>query len=321
MDITDDENIPTETSFYEAEKGDIDPNIQIEVLKQKIKVDEKQHQNEKEEMKSEMNQVEKHWKFKNEILSIELDNKEDKIRELTRANSKSNSLVKKLNWEKDQLKQKGEELEKQISLREETIREMSITYQGTMSALEKKQEEMRKEIVSLKEELELVKREKENKNEELLSYMIMIGSKIEDMDREAKEGRKQLKQEMEEREKDAQRREKLREDYWTRKEAKREEEEKKREQRFNNKLQHYFSGYGKGKESKNPQKGRVIVKEAQNLQVGGGNNIYYRQTPRWQQDTSHRGNVQPPTRISVPNGNAQPPCKKGTNERFANYKN
>lgn len=154
MDITDDENIPTETSFYEAEKGDIDPNIQIEVLKQKIKVDEKQHQNEKEEMKSEMNQVEKHWKFKNEILSIELDNKEDKIRELTKANSKSNSLVKKLNWEKDQLKQKGEELEKQISLREETIREMSITYQGTMSALEKKQEEMRKEIVSLKEELE-----------------------------------------------------------------------------------------------------------------------------------------------------------------------
>lgn len=321
MDITDDENIPTETSFYEAEKGDIDPNIQIEVLKQKIKVDEKHHQNEKEEMKSEMNQAEKHWKFKIEILSFELDNKEDKIRELTKANSKSNSLVKKLNWEKDQLKQKGEELEKQISLREETIREMSITYQGTMSALEKKQEEMRKEIVSLKEELELVKREKENKKEELLSYIIMLGSKIEDMDREAKEERKQLKQEMEEREKDAQRREKLREDYWTRKEAKREEEEKKREQRFNNKLQHYFSGYGKGKESKNPQKGRVIVKEAQNLQVGGGNNIYYRQTPRWQQDTSHRGNVQPPTRISVPNGNAQPPCKKGTNERFANYKN
>lgn len=67
--------------------------------------------------------------------------------------------MEKLNRDTDQLKKSVEELQNELSLKEETMRDMSTNHKEIL-------EKQRIEIISLKERLEEVKTEKDNKDKE-----------------------------------------------------------------------------------------------------------------------------------------------------------
>lgn len=177
-------------------------------------------------------------KHEKENLTISLENKDDKVKQLTIANRKKDSLLEKLNWDKDQIEKREEKLRNEISLREETIRDMSINHKETMEILEKQ----RIEIMNLKERLEEVKTEKDNKDRELVTYIKMMNSKIDDVKKEATLREEKLEQKMDERER-------KREEDWKQREALRAEEEKRKEQNLNEQLQNILTEIVNGKEN------------------------------------------------------------------------
>lgn len=306
-----DESISTKPSVNGNGKGANNETIRIEVLEKKIKVDAKQQENEKEKIRCEMKETVNTLKHENENLTINLENKDDKIRQLTIANRKKDSLLEKLNWEKDQLKKREEKLRNEISLREETIRDMSINHKETMEILETQ----RIEIMNLKERLEEVKTEKDNKDRELVTYIKMMNSKIDDVKKEAILREEKLEQKMDERER-------KREEDWKQREALRAEEEKRKEQKLNEQLQNILTEVVNVKENNsNPQKDRVFINDAQNLQVGGRNRFFFRQTSCRQLD---KVKVTPQTQLSFPPGYSyaqpQPLTKKRSKSKLLKYR-
>lgn len=240
-------------------------------------------------------------KHENENLTINLENKDDKIKELTIANRKKDSLLEKLNWDKDQIKKREEKLRNEIFLREETIRDMSINHKETMEILEKQ----RIEIMCLKERLEEVKTEKYNKDKEIVTYIKMMNSKIDDVKKEAILREEKLEQKLDERER-------KREEDWKQREALRAEEEKRKEQNLNKQLQNILTEIVNVKENNsNPQTDRININHAKNLQVGGRNQVFFRPPPCRQLD---KVKATPQTQLSFPPGNSyaqpQPLTKK-----------
>lgn len=212
--------------------------------------------------------------------------------------------LEKLNRDTDQLKKSVEELQNELSLKVETMRDMSINHNEIL-------EKQRIEIINLKERLEEVKTEKDNKDKELLTYMMMMNSKIDDVEKEAKLRDKKLQQKMDERER-------KREEDWKQREDLRAEAEKRKEQTLNEKLQNILTEVVNVKENNsNPQKGRVFINDAQNLQVGGRNRLIIRR----QLD---KVKVTPQTQLSFPPGYSyaqpQPLTKKRPKSKLLKYR-
>lgn len=258
-----------------------------------------------------MTETLKTLKHEIENLTISHENKDDKVKQLTIANRKKDSLLEKLNWDKDQIEKREEKLRNEIFLLQETIRDMSINHKETMEILETQ----RIEIMSLKERLEEVKTEKYNKDKELVTYIKMMNSKIDDVKKEATLREEKLEQKMEERER-------KREEDWKQREALRAEEEKRKEQNLNEQLQNILTEIVNGKENNsNPQKDRIYINDAKNLQVGGRNRFFFRQTSCRQLD---KVKVTPQTQLYFPPGNSyaqpQPLTKKRPKGKLLKYR-
>lgn len=216
--------------------------------------------------------------------------------------------MEKLNKDTDQLKKTVEELQNELSLKEETMRDMSTNHKEIL-------EKQRIEIISLKERLEEVKTEKDNKDKELLTHIKMMNSKIDDVKKEAILREEKLEQKMDERER-------KREEDWKQREDLRAEAEKRKEQTLNEKLQNILTEVKNVKENNsNPQKGRVFINDAQNLQVGGRNRLIIRQTSCRQLD---KVKVTPQTQLSFPPGYSyaqpQPLTKKRPKSKLLKYR-
>lgn len=112
---------------------------------------------------------------------------------------------------------------------------------------------------------------------------------------------------------------KIRDEEAKRKEQNMEERERKRDEQF---LQ-ILSAVNNFKDNKNSQNDGVFIKEAQNLQVGGGNRIFVRgKSPRKKPDTPPKGKVQPFKQYMFPaNTNYKQPLNRAKiHNRLSQYK-
>lgn len=80
MAIENDMYPATETKVNKDRKRNVDENIRIEVLEEKIKIDSKNHEKEKRKITSEKDEAVKSLEAENEHLKIEVANKKDKIK-------------------------------------------------------------------------------------------------------------------------------------------------------------------------------------------------------------------------------------------------
>lgn len=135
---------------------------------------------------------------------------------------------------------------------------------------------------------------------------------IEEMRRQAKIQGEKLEQNMEERER-------KRDEETKRKDQNMEERERKRDEQ----LQQILSAVNNFKDNKNSQNDGVFIKEAQNLQVGGGNRIVVRgKSPRKKPDTPPKGKAQPFKQYMFPaNTNFKQPLNRAKiHNRLSQYK-
>lgn len=345
MVIDREEHPATETREYQDRKRNVDENIRIEVLEEKIKIDSRNHEKEKRKITSEKDEAVKSLEAENEHLKIEVANKIDKIRQLDIANDKKEFLLKKndqkmkeLRQEKDQLKQRADDLQRKISRLEDTRKEMSERYQETITTVKKQQEEITKmniKIDGLKEELALVRAERDARDameEQLLSQMKSMETKMEEINRDTRAREKELERRMDEKEKrrdeEAKRRERLRNEESERREAKREEDARRNNQRLHEQLDKVLNEVSNSKtelrreirENAKPQNDGFIITESKNLQVHSGNHYYMNQTSRKKPDTLSRGKVQPQIRYSFPSSIGIPLPRSGINNKIPTYK-
>lgn len=335
----------TETRVNKDRKRNVDENIRIEVLEEKIKIDSKNHEKEKRKITSEKDEAVKSLEAENEHLKIEVANKNDKIRQLDIANDKKEFLLKKndqkmkeLRQERDQLKQRADDLQREISRLEDTRREMSEKYQETITTVKKQQEEitmMKVKIDDLKEELALVRAERDARDareEQLLSQMKSMETKMEEINRNAKAREKEQERRMDEREKkrdeEAKRRERLLNEEWERREAKREEDARRNNQKLHEQLDRVLGEVLNSKtelrreirENSKPKNDGFIITESKNLQVQSGNHYYMGPTSRKKTETLSRGKVQPQIRFSFPSSISIPPPRSRINNKMPTYK-
>lgn len=335
----------TETRVNKDRKRNIDENIRIEVLEEKIKIDSKNHEKEKRKITSEKDEAVKSLEAENEHLKIEVANKNDKIRQLDIANDKKEFLLKEkskqikgLRQERDELKQREDDLQREISRLKDKQRETSEKYQETTTTVEKQQEEitmMKVKIDYLTEELALVRAAKDARDareEQLLTQMKSMEIKMEQINRDTKAREKELERRMDEKEKrrdeEAKRRERLLNEEWERKEAKREEDARRNDQR----LYDFFDRVlGEVKNSKTelqreirehskPKNDGFIITESKNLQVQSGNHYYMGPTSRKKNEILSRGKVQPQIRFSFPSSIGIPQPRSGINNKMPTYK-
>lgn len=347
MAIENDMYPATETKVNKDRKRNVDENIRIEVLEEKIKIDSKNHEKEKRKITSEKDEAVKSLEAENEHLKIEVANKKDKIKQLDIANGKKdfllkekNKQVKELQQERDELKQRADDLQREISRLEDTRREMSEKFQETTITVEKQQEEitiMKVKIDDLKEKLALVQAERDARDareEQLLSQMKSMETKMEEINRNAKAREKEQERRMDEREKkrdeEAKRRERLLNEEWERREAKREEDARRNNQRMYDQLDRVLCEVLNSKtelrreirEHSKPKNDGFFITESKNLQVQSGNHYYMGPTSpsRKKTETLSRGKVQPQTRFSFPSGIGVSLPRSGINNKMPNYK-
>lgn len=337
----------TETRVNKDRKRNVDENIRIEVLEEKIKIDSKNHEKEKRKITSEKDEAVRSLEAENEHLKIEVANKNDKIRQLDIANGKKEFLLKKndqkmkeLRQERDELKQRADDLQREITRLEDTRREMSEKFKETTATVEKQQEEITKmkvKIDDLKEKLALVQEERDARDareEQLLSQMKSMETKMEEINRNAKAREKEQERRMDEREKkrdeEAKRRERLLNEEWERREAKREEDARKNNQRMYDQLDRVLGEVLNSKtelrreirEHSKPKNDGFVITESKNLQVQSGNHYYMGPTSpsRKKPETLSRGKVQPQIRFSFPSSIGVSLPRSGINNKMPNYK-
>lgn len=335
----------TETRVNKDRKKNVDENVRIEVLEEKIKIDSKNHEKEKRKITSEKDEAVKSLEAENEHLKIEVANKNDKIRQLDIANDKKEFLLtkndqkmKELRQERDELKQRADDLKREISRLEDTRKEMSEKYQETITTVKKQQEEltmMKIKINNLKEELALVRAERDARDareEQLLTQMKSMEIKMEQINRDTKTREKELERRMDEKEKrrdeEAKRRERLLNEEWERKEAKREEDARRNNQRLYDYLDRVIGEVKNSKtelqreirEHSKPKNDGFIITESKNLQVQSGNHYYMGPTSRKKTEIVSKGKVQPQIRFSFPSSIGIPPPRSGINNKMPTYK-
>lgn len=337
----------TETRVNKDRKRNVDENIRIEVLEEKIKIDSKNHEKEKRKITSEKDEAVSSLEAENEHLKIEVANKNDKIRQLDIANGKKEFLLKKndqkikeLRKERDEFKQRADDLQREISRLEDTSREMSEKFKETTTTVEKQQEEitmMKVKIDDLKEELALVRAERDARDaleEQLLSQMKSMETKMEEINRNAKAREKEQERRMDEREKkrdeEAKRRERLLNEEWERREAKQEEDARRNNQRMHDQFERVIGEVFNIKtevkreirEHSKPKNDGFVITESKNLQVQSGNHFYMGPTSpsRKKTESFFRGKVQPQTRFSFPSSIGVSLPRSGINNKMTIYK-
>lgn len=194
----------------------------IEVLETKIKVDSKNHENEKEKIIKEKDQEIRSLEAKNESLLNELDMKGEKMRQLDFSNKNKDSQIQKnyhyteeLKKEYEVLKKRADNLEIEISLLEEKRSKLTEIVQRN----EENKISMETEIHSLKRELDLVRAAK-------LEQEIIIAQ----IQREARDCDQKWEERMNRQEEDQKRNERLRDEKWDDRTKKEEQKAVEREE-------------------------------------------------------------------------------------------
>ncbi|XP_078318005.1 uncharacterized protein LOC144620607 [Crassostrea virginica] len=135
-------------------------NVRIEVLERKIKVDSKNHENEKEKIIKEKDRDISSLEAKNESLLSELDMKTEKIRQLDLSNKKKDNQLQVNHYYTEKLKKEYESLKKRADTLEKIIEEKCRQQEEIVQSNDENKVSMEAQIRSLKKELDLVKAEK-----------------------------------------------------------------------------------------------------------------------------------------------------------------
>ncbi|XP_061192767.1 golgin subfamily A member 6-like protein 22 [Saccostrea echinata] len=316
-------------------------NVRIEVLEEKIKVDSKNHDKEKQKIMSEKNQEIRSLEAENECLKIEVAHKNDKIRQLSNANNKKEFLlekrdhdIKEMQKENEILKKREENLHMEIKRLENEHKHMSETYKETISIVKNQQDEIKSmeiKISALKEELEKLKAEKEEQEKKLYAQLTSIGNKMEASNKEAQIREQERERKMEERERkreeEAKRRERLREEEWERREAKRDREAKENNKIMMEEIKKLSSALRssttlirndiKENATVNPNENLVIT-EAKNFSIQNDSHYYHgpRTFYRQQQPAINaRGKIHPLVQCSFPSRIGITQNKRGGNPK------
>ena len=299
--------------------------VRIEVLEKKIKVDSKNHENEKEKITIEKEKAIRNLETENDNLKIEVANKNDKIKQLDIANDKKEFLlkirdhdIKELRRENEDLRQRADELQTKIAQLEEERKQLSEKYQETIKTAQKQQKEIKSmeiRINLLKEELDSVREERMEQEKKILDQMKSMESKMAEINSDARsrefERERKMTELLKRQEEEAKRRERMLHEEMERRETLRVEREKKEKDKIHEHLDRVLGEVLKSKTEikkdiketatiPNQKQESFVITEAQNLQVQSGNHYYIQQTSRRQMGNSSKSRLQPPVQLSLP---------------------
>ncbi|XP_052062659.1 interaptin-like [Mytilus californianus] len=157
---------------------------QLEVLEMKINVDEKSHQDEKNQILEKSGEKIKLLEDENDSLKIKTQDQADKIKQLDNANTKKDREIQKLRNREDELSEKISELETQIQQTKETTIEQKSEIERLKSELFKVENELQQLRIKKESDEKSVQEQIQNLETKLEKRDAEMQSKIEKRDAE-----------------------------------------------------------------------------------------------------------------------------------------
>lgn len=182
-------NVSNKDQLNEKEVDlEIDSIRHIEVLKMKINVDEKSHQNEKDEIRKESGATIKSLQDENNSLTIKTRDQADKVRQLENANTKKEREIEKMKNIKDEIlskeKEKYDRMKKKLI---EKICNLETQIQQTKETNNEQKEEierLKNELIKVEHELLKMKIDKKCEEKAVQQQIKSLETKLEKRDAE-----------------------------------------------------------------------------------------------------------------------------------------
>lgn len=146
---------------------------QLEVLELKINVDEKSHQDEKNQILEKSGEKIRLLEDENDFLKIKTEDQADKIKQLDNANTKKDREIQKLKNREDELSGKIFELEAQILQTRETTDEQKLEI-----------DRLKCELGKVEKELKQIRTQKESDERSVQEQLQNLDTKLEKRDAE-----------------------------------------------------------------------------------------------------------------------------------------